>query len=323
MPPGSKVVCRERTRGVATSCSISAEVIACDARNSALVVDGTGSMETLEGGPLPDVGTMRDRNERRCRRILDSAAPLRVDDLAWADVADTPLPPDVLGCLVYMRDVEGFTDRDLVGMSAHPTTLADPLVRAFLDIWRLEERGHTEALERFLGAYDPSGDATPARPAPPPAVATRLENTVARLGDGVGGVVCAMHMAWGAANELLAMNGYRILARRCGHPVLSPLLLRIAAQEARHHSFYFLQAQWRLARSRVARFTLRRLLAGAWTPVGIGDGYKSEDEFRAVARFLAEGDDGRRVIEQMDRRFSSLPGCDDIRIFAGSLGAGT
>jgi hypothetical protein len=174
-----------------------------------------------------------------------------------------------------------------------------------------------------MEAYDPGGDAIPPRPAPPPAVATRLEDIVARLGDGVGGVVCAMHMAWGAANELLAMNGYRILARRCGHPVLSPLLLRIAAQEARHHSFYFLQAQWRLARSRVARFTLHRVLAGAWTPVGVGDGYKSVEEFRVVARFLADGDDGRRIIEQMDRRFSSLPGCDGIRIFARSLGAGT
>jgi hypothetical protein len=280
-------------------------------------------MQEIERGSVVEADPLRGRNERRCRRILESAAPLRLDDLAWAEVAATPLAPDVLDCLVYMRDVEGFTDRDLVGMSAHPTTLADPVVRAFLDMWRREERGHTEALERFLEAYDPRREVTPPRPAPPPAVPTRLERTVARLGDGVGGVVCAMHMAWGAANELLAMNGYRVLARRCGHPVLSPLLLRTAAQEARHHSFYFLQAQWRLAGSRVARFTLRRLLSSAWTPVGIGDGYKSPDEFRAVARFLTEGDDGRRIIEQMDRRFSSLPGCADLRIFARSLGADT
>jgi hypothetical protein len=283
------------------------------------MTDRTGSIHVLERDEPADAAMLRQRNERRCRRILDTAAPLQVDDLAWSAVADTPIPPIVLDCLVYMRDVEGFTDRDLVGMSAHPTTLADPIVRAFLDVWRREERGHTEVLERFLTAYDPNGEAVPPRPAPPPAVATKLEQTVARLGDGVGGVVCAAHMAWGAANELLAMNGYRILARRCGHPVLSPLLARIAAQEARHHSFYFLQAQWRLERSRIARVTLRRLLAGAWTPVGIGDGYKSADEFQAVARFLAEGDDGRRIIEQMDRRFSSLPGCSDVRIFARSL----
>ena len=109
--------------------------------------------------------------------------------------------------------------------------------------------------------------------------------------------------------------GGRLLAERCGHPLLQTLLTRIAAQEARHYSFYLLQAEWRLAASPLARFALRRVLESAWTPVGIGDGYKSPDEFARVLRFLADGEDGERMIDRMDRRFAALPGFEDLSIY--------
>ena len=59
----------------------------------------------------------------------------------------------MIDTLIYMRDVEGFTDRDLVGLVAHRTTLADPVIRRFLDLWRSEERVHSEVIDRYLGAY--------------------------------------------------------------------------------------------------------------------------------------------------------------------------
>ncbi len=69
-------------------------------------------------------------------------------------------------------------------------------------------------------------------------------------------------MTWGTANELLTMNGYRLLADQCGHPMLAQILRRIADQESRHYSFYLLQAQWRLASSWLARSVLPRFFTG-------------------------------------------------------------
>jgi len=269
----------------------------------------------------PDVDSARDpggraRNDARCQRILDTAAPLVLDDLDWEAVPRTAVAPEVVDCLVYMRDVEGFTDRDLVGFTAHRSTLADPLIRRFLGIWRSEEAGHTQALDRFLTGYAAGRDVTvPSRPAPPAATVPFAERVMARIGGPVGTVVTTAHMTWGAANELLTLNGYRLLADRCGHPTLATLLRRIAAQEARHYTFYLLQAQWRLATSRTARTVLPRILRGAWTPVGVGDGYKSPAEFGHVLRFLAQGDDGRRAFTRMDARFAALPGFDGLRIY--------
>src|SRR5688572_21205404 len=93
---------------------------------------------------------MKHRNEARCERILDSSGPLALDDIDWDAAARTEVDPDVIDVLVYMRDVEGFTDRDLVGLTAHRRTLGDPLVARFLEVWRREEAGHAAALGRFL-----------------------------------------------------------------------------------------------------------------------------------------------------------------------------
>lgn len=267
---------------------------------------------------------LRSRNETRCLRILDAASPLRVSDLAWGGVSRVEVAPAVIDTLVYMRDVEGFTDRDLVGLTAHRNTLRDPIVGRFLEIWRAEEAGHAAALGEFLDRYG-AGDrpAIPPRQLPPPAVAPWRERVVARVGGPVGEVVTTAHMVWGAANELLTLNGYRLLAARCRHPQLAELLGRIAAQEARHYSFYLLQAEWRLTASRTARKALPRVLDKAWTPVGVGDGYKQPSEFARVLTFLASGVDGDRAIDRMDRRFAALPGMSGLRIFRQAAHAAT
>ena len=264
---------------------------------------------------------MRAANEARCARLLDRSALLEHDDLDWATVPDTEIDADVLACLVYMRDVEGFVDRDLVGVTAHRTTLADPLLRRFLHVWRAEEREHARALERFLDRYAERGAVIPSRQLPPPPVARPAERVIARIGGPVGAVVAGAHMAWGAANELLTLTGYRLLAERCGHPTLGELLTRIAAQESRHFSFYLLQAEWRLAASRTVRTALRRVLERSWTPVGIGEGYKTHEEFGRVLTVLADGPTGQRAIDRMDARFSALPGFEGLRIYRAAASA--
>jgi hypothetical protein len=244
--------------------------------------------------------------EERCERLVARSALLEVDDLDWEAVGDQRVDDHVLACLVYMRDVEGFTDRDLVGVVAHPATLGDPLVRRFL---------HAAALDRYLRTYAERRAVELPTMQPPPTEVPRSERLLLALTRPIGHVVTAAHMVWGAANELLTMHGYRLLARRCGDPVLAELLTRIAAQESRHYGFYRLQAEWRLTESRLARVVLRQLMRRSWTPVGIGEGYKAPAEFDQVLGYLALDDQGARAVDTMDATFTRLPGFDGVRIY--------
>jgi hypothetical protein len=266
--------------------------------------------------PRRSVRDLRASNETRCRHILDRSGLLDVDDLDWAQAGAVELDPGVVDTLVYMRDVEGFTDSYVAGIGAHRTTLADPLVRDFITVWQAEEAVHSEAIARFLDTYAAARGVTiPAtQPSPTPDIPL-YERALAHIGGPVGTLVAAAHMAWGAANELLTMNGYRMLADQCGHPMLADLLRRIAAQESRHYSFYLLQAEWRLADSRLARYVLPRILDGSWTPVGVGDGYKTAEEFQRVLAVFNSRPESERIIDRMDRRFAALPGFGRLRIY--------
>lgn len=260
--------------------------------------------------------SVRAHNEARCRRILERSELLDVEDLDWSRADAVELDEGVLDTLVYMRDVEGFTNSYVAGIGAHRTTLSDPIVAEFLTVWQGEEAVHSHAIARFLDAYATARGVT--IPAPQPSPVPRIplyERTLMHVGGPVGTLVAAAHMAWGAANELLTMNGYRMLADQCDHPMLSQLLRRIAAQEARHYSFYLLQAEWRLADSRLARLVLPKVLDGSWTPVGVGDGYKTVEEFQRVLAVLNARPDSERIIDRMDRRFAALPGFGRLRIY--------
>lgn len=263
---------------------------------------------------------LRTLNEARCRSLLSASRPLAVTDLDWASIPSTPLDDWVVDCLVYMRDVEGFTGRYLDGLAAHPSTLADPLVARFLEVWQEEEQGHARALGMFLDRYSQRpGSRVPEPQEPSPPAHPLVARLVCFLRGPVGRAVTTAHMTWGAANELLTLTGYRLLARRCGHPMLATLLRRIAADESRHYSFYLLQAEWRLAASATARRIVRRVLDRTWTPVGVGEGFKSPDAFATVATHLAGGAEGARLVERMDRRLGALPGLGGLHIFRDCL----
>lgn len=259
---------------------------------------------------------LRANNEARCRRLLDKSELLDTSDLDWSLAGATELDPGVIDTLVYMRDVEGFTDSYVAGIGAHRSTLADPLVRAFLAVWQAEEAEHSRAIATFLEHYgEARGIDIPTTAVSPTPRVPLYERAITHIGGPVGTLVAAAHMTWGAANELLTMNGYRMLADQVDHPMLADLLRRIAAQESRHYSFYLLQAEWRLADSRLARTVIARIMAGSWTPVGVGDGYKTSEEFERVLEVLNARPESERIIDRMDRRFAQLPGFDELRIY--------
>ena len=140
----------------------------------------------------------------------------------WADVPRHPVPPEAIRTLRYMQDIESHTIVYLRSLLA-TRAIDDPDVARFLACWVYEESFHGLALERFLAA---AGHAVGPRPKPHghESPAQWLEARITALLSRAWPDFCAVHMAWGAINELTTLTGYRRLATLAGHPVLSGLL---------------------------------------------------------------------------------------------------
>ena len=232
---------------------------------------------------------------------------LDLTGIAWDDVPPHPLPPDAVRTLRYMQDIETHTIvylRELLSTRA----IDDPEVATFLACWFYEETFHGRALARFLEA---AGHTTVQRERSRPALAQRLESIGMGLMARAWRDFVAVHMVWGAINELTTLTGYQRLSALAGHPVLSELLSRIMRDESRHFSFYYRQAERRLARpgaARVARF----LVDHFWDPVG--SGVQPAEEIRFLATYLLGGAAGRAAARKIDATIRCLPGFTDVRL---------
>lgn len=246
------------------------------------------------------------------------ASRLRWEDLDFGLFSADPLDEDVLRCLRYMHDVEFHTAcylRDLLVTPAH----SDPEVTAFLSMWAYEEYWHGEAIAAVLAAHGEAAGSTRV------AVVRlqlgwrdRLRPLAMTIGGALGGRrLVALQMAWGMVNESLTQVGYRLLARKAGHPVLDELLGRIVRQEALHLSFYASQARSRLEGDFEVQRFVRRWLGRLWQPVGSGVMPRAETEF--LHSYLLGGKDGRDQCERIDRRIDALPGLAGMDLVAGSL----
>src|SRR3989449_4017075 len=232
---------------------------------------------------------------------------LDLSGIDWDDVPRHPLSPEVLRTVRYMQDIESHTIvylRTLLSTRA----LDDPEVATFLACWFYEETFHARALARFLAA---SGHPVTSRPRSRENflqwAEARATAVVARLWPEFVGV----HMAWGAINELTTLIGYQRLSDVACHPVLTELLARIMRDESRHFSFYYRQAERRLARpgaARVARF----LVDHFWDPVG--SGVQPAEETRFLATYLLGGPAGRAAARKIDATIRCLPGFADVQL---------
>ena len=228
---------------------------------------------------------------------------LDLSAIDWNDVARHPLPVEAVRTLRYMQDIESHTIVYLRSLLA-TRAIDDPDVARFLACWVYEESFHGLALERFLAA---AGHPLGPRPTPrgheAPAqwLETRATAALSRLWPDF----CAVHMTWGAINELTTLTGYRRLAARADHPVLSELLDRIVRDESRHFFFYYRQAEIRLQRpavARVARFLVDRF----WAPVG--SGVQPQRELVFMARYLFSDPRGHAAARKADETIRRLPG---------------
>jgi len=264
-------------------------------------------------------------------KYLRASKKVDLSGVRWERIRDHPLPVGEARCLAYMMDIETHTViflRDLLATRA----AFEPDVTAFLSCWVYEELWHGEAFSRFLGeaGYDlaPDGERVWGD-APYPSRAVR--NAWIRRKIGGRGYAShlatlaaaalvkdfvALHMAWGAVNELTTLTSYHRLIATTEHPVLVELLERVIKDERRHFAFYRSQARMRLGRSRQARRVVRWALEHLWAPAGTGVRPQQETDFTIACVF---GDaEGLAAARGMDQTIGELPGLAGLRICAAA-----
>ena len=236
-------------------------------------------------------------------RALDLSA------FAWDDVPRHPVPSEAVRTLRYMQDIESHTIIYLRSLLA-TRAIDDPEVATFLACWLYEETFHGMALARFLeAAGHPVGDREQPRGQEP--WTKRLEAAGTSMLSKAWPDFCAVHMTWGAINELTTLTGYRRLQAVANHPVLNDLLDAIVLDESRHFFFYYRQAEIRLQRTSVARVT-RLIVDKFWAPVGSGVQPRRELEF--MAGYLFSDGDGRAAARKVDDTIRRLPGFATVQL---------
>ena len=118
----------------------------------------------------------------------------------------------------------------------------------------------------------------------------------------------AVHMTWGAVNELTTLRFYSLLRRRSPNPVLRQLLGDVIAQEAVHFAFYREMAALRLRESVRAQRLTRWVMSHLWSPVGVG--LRSREDAERLLRGVFAGEPGE--VRAIDARIDRLPGLGDL-----------
>lgn len=241
-------------------------------------------------------------------RFMELSRAVETSDLDWDSIAAVGITDDEARILRYMADVESHTMLYMRSMLAGHSA-RDPEVVGFLSCWVYEETFHGRALDRVLSVC---GHAPEQNRYTQIAAAKGLREQfiafLARAAARMTPHLAATHMVWGAIQEMTAAIAYIALARTTANKEMAKLLLRISKDERRHQTFYYHQAQKRLAASPVARgiasFTMKRF----WGPVGSGVG--EADVFGFISALHFDNEWGRKEFANIDATISQLPGLE-------------
>jgi hypothetical protein len=216
--------------------------------------------------------------------------------------------------LTYAAQVEWGTE----GTFASLDISRDPVVRRFLRIWLAQEMVHADLLARFLAEQGVPVDPIHCLPRHRRGAARgRVLNRLARLG--VGDDFFAVHMAWGAVNELTTLRFYGVLRARTGNDLLRRLLRDVMAQEALHYAFYRRVAVQRLAGNRRGQRIVRWTLDHLWSPVGVGLRSRGDVD-RIMGGLFADRPD---QVAQMDAQINRIPGLAGLDLIGRTLATAT
>lgn len=230
------------------------------------------------------------------------------DSIPWRDVSNYALNPAFIPVLIYMRDVEYFTNIYYRELMRTPTG-KDPIIRKFMDRWSVEEVQHGELLNRFLAeAGIPTSEKwqAEARSKIPwrYTVGSFMADHACRP---FGRYFHGAHMVWGAINEITTLQGYRRLSDLARHPVLKTVLSAIIQEESIHSNFYWNVARVKLNQAKFSRHLARFVVGRYWTPVG--QGAKPARETNYVLSTLFRGPSGLECFNRtVASRIARLPG---------------
>ena len=236
-----------------------------------------------------------------------------VDHIPWHEVRNYPLNPSFVPVLVYMRDVEFFTDIYYKELLRTPTG-KDAVIRKFMDRWSVEELQHAELLNVFLNEAGIStskkwqSEALAKIPWHYTLGSYVADYTAVAFGKYFHGA----HMVWGAINEITTLQGYRRLAELADHPVLTQLLTGIMQEESIHANFYWSIARLKLTKGEFSRRVARFVIDKFWSPVGQGP--KPQHETNYVLAALFRGPSGVEVFDKtVTSRIERLPGFAGVK----------
>ena len=246
-------------------------------------------------------------------RYLRVSGATKPESFEW-NSPQPRLDEEALFCLGYMMDIESHTIvylRELLSTRI----VREVEVTSFLSCWAYEEFFHSLLLRRFLAAQGVSiDDRRFADLRRRRSLADKIIVPIARLVSMMTRHFPAVHMTWGAINELSTLTGYRAVVARTdpgaasGKPaLLTSILERIIKDERRHFAFYFNQARMRLrptAAQKMTSFLLRRF----WTPVGVT--VRGDASMRRVCEFMFPHDAGVSALGKVDAKISTLPGLE-------------
>ena len=245
--------------------------------------------------------------------LAEMGEPLDPARYDWRDAGGVLTDEEVFQ-LTYAAQVEWGTE----GTFASLNISRDPMVRDFLQVWLDQEVAHANLLARVLAqrgvAVDPIHRAPKHRRG---AARGKLLNQLARFG--VGDDFFAVHMSWGAINELTTIRFYSVMRAKTSSELLRTVLRDMMAQEALHYSFYRNVAIRRLADNPRGQRIVRWVLQHLWSPVGVGLRTRADVD-RLMHGLFADRPD---QVAQMDGQINRIPGLADLDLVRRTLETST
>ncbi|MBI4371944.1 MAG: acyl-ACP desaturase [Elusimicrobia bacterium] len=239
--------------------------------------------------------------------FLARSRALDLSGIDWSRARAEPLSAAERRILPYFIDVESYTIAYLRAL-LNTAAIRDAEICDFLGCWLYEEAYHGRALARFLREaghpLDPRRPKSVERPAR--AWEALQDAAASALSRAFAQDFVAVHMTWGAIQELSTLNGYRRLAERTENSALAEIVRRVMRDESRHFSFYYHKAEERLSRSPRAQRLTAFLVKRFWKPVGAGIMPQAEIDF--LVGYLFSGPRGLEEVRHVDRTIARLPG---------------